>query len=48
MGDTTELITPSGKLYLAAIMDLFSRFVVGWAVSAMNVSLRWNAPLLSS
>ena len=26
----------SGKLYLAAILDLFSRFVVGWAVSAVN------------
>jgi putative transposase len=34
--DTTELITPSGKLYLAAILDLYSRFVVGWALSAMN------------
>jgi transposase InsO family protein len=36
VGDTTELLTPNGKLYLAAIVDLFSRFVVGWAVSAMN------------
>ena len=36
VGDTTELITPTGKLYLAAILDLFSRFVVGWAISAMN------------
>lgn len=36
VGDTTELLTPSGRLYLAAIIDLFSRFVVGWAVSAMN------------
>jgi transposase InsO family protein len=36
IGDTTELITPSGKLYLAAIIDLFSRFVVGWSISAMN------------
>ena len=26
----------SGKLYLAAVLDLFSRFVVGWAVSAVN------------
>jgi transposase InsO family protein len=23
-------------LYLAAILDLFSRFIVGWAVSAVN------------
>jgi putative transposase len=36
VGDTTELITGDGKLYLAAIVDLFSRFVVGWAVSMSN------------
>lgn len=36
VGDTTELVTPEGKLYLAAIIDLFSRFVVGWALSASN------------
>jgi len=30
------VIGESGKLYLAAILDLFSRFVVGWAVSAVN------------
>ena len=37
VGDTTEFaIGDSGKLYLAAILDLFSRFVVGWAVSAVN------------
>jgi transposase InsO family protein len=37
VGDTTELVIgESGKLYLAAILDLFSRFVVGWAVSAVN------------
>lgn len=36
VGDTTELVTPSGKLYLAVIVDLFSRYVVGWALSAMN------------
>lgn len=36
VGDTTELTTPSGKLYLAVILDLFSRFVVGWAVSPAN------------
>jgi len=34
--DTTELVTGSGKLYLAAVLDLYSRFVVGWAVSAVN------------
>ena len=37
VGDTTEfVIGESGQLYLAAILDLFSRFVVGWAVSAVN------------
>jgi putative transposase len=37
VGDTTEfIIGSSAKLYLAAILDLYSRFVVGWAVSAVN------------
>jgi transposase InsO family protein len=37
VGDTTEfVIGGSGKLYLAAVLDLFSRFVVAWAVSAVN------------
>jgi len=37
VGDTTEfVIGTSSKLYLAVILDLFSRFVVGWAVSAVN------------
>lgn len=37
VGDTSEfVIGENGKLYLAAILDLFSRFVVGWAVSAVN------------
>jgi putative transposase len=37
VGDTTEfVIGSSGKIYLAAILDLFSRFIVGWAVSAVN------------
>jgi putative transposase len=37
VGDTTEfVIGESSKLYLAAILDLFSRFVVGWAISAVN------------
>ena len=39
VADTTELLTPDGKLYLAAILDLFSRFVVGWAISTSNDSL---------
>ena len=36
VGDTTELVTPVGKLYLASILDLYSRFIVGWALSAVN------------
>jgi transposase InsO family protein len=35
-GDVTEITTGSGKLYLAVILDLCSRFVVGWALSACN------------
>jgi transposase InsO family protein len=39
VGDTTEFVIGpggTGRLYLAAILDLFSRFIVGWAVSAVN------------
>ena len=37
VGDTTKfVIGSSAKVYLAAILDLYSRFVVGWALSALN------------
>jgi putative transposase len=38
VGDTIEFVIGDGgaKLYLAAVLDLFSRFVVGWAISAVN------------
>jgi len=37
VSDTTEfVIGESSKLYLAAILDLYSRFIVGWAVSPVN------------
>src|SRR5256885_1347619 len=38
VGDTTELyVGPNrSKLYLAAILDLYSRFIVGWSLSAVN------------
>ncbi len=37
VGDTTELVIGSGgKLYLAVILDLFSRMIVGWAIRAIN------------
>ncbi len=36
VGDTTELLTATGRFYLAAIVDLYARIVVGWAMSAVN------------
>jgi len=33
VGDITYLRTEQGWLYLAVILDLFSRYVVGWAIS---------------
>ena len=36
VGDTTELLVGAGKLYLAVVLDLYSRYVVGWALSAVN------------
>jgi transposase InsO family protein len=36
VGDTTELLVDSGRLFLASIVDLYSRFVVGWALSTVN------------
>jgi len=38
VGDTTELRigTSGARVFLAAIIDLHSRFVVGWALSAVN------------
>jgi transposase InsO family protein len=37
VSDTTELrIGESGKAFLAAVLDLFSRFLVGWALGAVN------------
>lgn len=34
-GDITYLKTPHGWLYLAIVLDLFSRRIVGWATSSM-------------
>jgi len=39
--DVTAVWTLTGRLFLAAIIDLFSRRVVGWATSATND--RWLA-----
>jgi transposase InsO family protein len=36
VGDVTYIPTAEGWLYLAVLLDLFSRRVVGWATSASN------------
>jgi transposase InsO family protein len=37
VGDATELVVgAAAKLYLAVVMDLYSKFIVGWAISASN------------
>jgi putative transposase len=37
VGDTSEFIVGGGtRLFVAAILDLYSRCVVGWAVSAVH------------
>ncbi|MET8943625.1 IS3 family transposase, partial [Streptomyces sp. NPDC004542] len=33
-GDMTEIVTEEGKLYLATVIDLFSRRLLGYAMSA--------------
>ncbi len=35
VGDITYLRSPEGWIYLAAILDLHSRMILGWAVSAL-------------
>jgi transposase InsO family protein len=41
---TRELSTSGGKVYLAAILDLYSRFALAWALSAVsNRHLRLRA-----
>jgi len=36
VGDVTYIATAEGWLYLAVLLDLFSRRIVGWATSACN------------
>jgi transposase InsO family protein len=36
VADTTYLRIPDGFLYLAVVMDLFSRRIVGWALGTIN------------
>jgi transposase InsO family protein len=39
--DTTYIWTPEGWVYLAVVLDLFSRMVVGWSLAALQ-----DAPLV--
>nr|WP_283103614.1 DDE-type integrase/transposase/recombinase [Thiomicrospira microaerophila] len=34
-GDITYLKTPQGWLYLSIVMDLYSRRIIGWAISEL-------------
>lgn len=36
VGDVTYIPTAEGWLYLAVLLDLFARRIVGWATSATN------------
>ena len=36
VADTTYLLTDNGWQYLATVMDLFSRRIIGWSISANN------------
>lgn len=49
VGDITFIATAEGWLYLAAVMDLYSRRIVGWAMSdridTALVLLAWNMAL---
>ncbi|WP_019215460.1 DDE-type integrase/transposase/recombinase [Legionella tunisiensis] len=36
MSDTTFIPTQKGWLYLAVVLDLFSRQVIGWSMSDKN------------
>ena len=48
MGDITYIRTQTGWLYLAVVIDLFSRLIVGWAMeTCMNVDLVNNALLMA-
>jgi len=44
--DTTELLigNSGSKVYLAAIVDLFARFVVGWALKCSTTSSGGTRP----
>ena len=39
--DTTYIRTYEGWLFLAAVMDLYSREIVGWATASTRTSACW-------
>jgi transposase InsO family protein len=45
-GDPTEIVTDEGKLYLASVLDLFSRKCLGHAFSAHHDADHAEAALL--
>jgi transposase InsO family protein len=48
VGDITYLWTEEGWMYLAVVMDLYSRRVVGWSLSArMQAGLVCDAPQMA-
>jgi putative transposase len=48
IADFTYVWTAEGWLYVAAVIDLFSRRVVGWSMSAgMTAQLVTNAPVMA-
>ena len=44
LADITYIPTAQGWLYLAAIMDLFSRKIVGWVSSALTMAVQQQRP----
>ena len=51
VGDVTYIATAEGWLYLASILDLFSRRVIGWAMGEQNdatlVEKAWRMAVLN-
>ncbi|BBJ37293.1 hypothetical protein SSPO_000110 [Streptomyces antimycoticus] len=43
-GDMTEIETGQGKLYLATVIDLFSRRLLGYAMGPVTTPTWWSLP----